>query len=216
MPLKKNIFIFGLLENADMAFYYFQNDTENYNVVGFTADNPDINIFNNKPVIAYNDLKDKYKPNEIEIFAPISKNLSRYKIFNRIKSDGYNLPSYLSSKSLFWNKNAIGQNCFIQEFNNIQYGTNIGNNCIIWAGNHIGHHGKLDHSIQITSQVVISGRNNIEPFCYFGVNSSTIDGIKIHEKTILGMNSGLIKNTKSPGLYVGFPAKLVGSEKRYI
>ncbi len=216
MNHKKNIFIFGLLENADIADFYFSNDSEKYNVIGFTVDDPNVSHFNQKPVLGYEELKINYKPDDVEIFAPISKNLLRKSVYERIKNDGYALPTYISSKCQLWNSDAIGENCFIQEMNNIQYGTTIGDNCILWAGNHIGHHSKIGGSVQITSHVVISGRNNVGDLCYFGVNSSTRDGLNICSETVLGMSSGLIKNTRSPGLYTGFPAVYKGSAYKYI
>ena len=51
---------------------------------------------------------------------------------------------------------------FYLEDNTIQPYTKIGDNCVLWSGNHIGHHSTIeDHSI-ITSHACISGLGNIK------------------------------------------------------
>ena len=73
------------------------------------------------------------------------KNLNRIreKIYNEGKKKGYDFYSYVSPKATVLT-NKIGENCFILEDNTIQPFVEIGNNCVLWSGNHIGHHSKID------------------------------------------------------------------------
>ena len=213
---KRDIYIFGTKETADMAGHYFETDSDQYIVKGFIEDNPLESNFRNKPVISYEEAKKVLPPSEIDIFVPIIKNILRSEISARVKKDGYNLPSYISSKAIIWDKNAIGDNCFIQEFNNIQLGTKVGNNCIFWAGNHIGHHGNIGNNVFFTSHVVLSGKCEVEDFCYFGVNATIKDGLKISQGTMLGMGCSQTKNTEEWSLYLGSPSKKIGSSKKYL
>tara|TARA_Y200000002_G_scaffold383102_1_gene403222 strand:+ start:3129 stop:3767 length:639 start_codon:yes stop_codon:yes gene_type:complete len=209
------LFIFGTKETADLADFYFKTDSQ-FDVVGFTEDQPTENFFNKKPIIDYEDLKKKYNSEDHLIFAPIIKNSSRYEVFNRVKKDGYSMPSYISSKANLWNKEIVGENCFIQELNNIQYGTTLGNNCILWAGNHIGHHGKIGHNVFFTSHVVLSGQCEVGDFSYFGVNSTIRDGLQIAEGTMIGMGCNQTKNTEEWSFYLGSPGKRIGNSKKYL
>ena len=52
------LFIFGTKETADLADFYFKTDSQ-FDVVGFTEDQPTENFFNKKPIIDYEDLKKK-------------------------------------------------------------------------------------------------------------------------------------------------------------
>ena len=71
------------------------------------------------------------------------------------KKKGYDFYSYVSPKATVLT-NKIGENCFILEDNTIQPFVEIGNNCVLWSGNHIGHHGKIDDHVFITSHCVVS------------------------------------------------------------
>ena len=60
---------------------------------------------------------------------------------NAAKALGYTLASYVSPRAVWWPQTtAIGENCFIQELNNIQPQVKLGDDVFLWAGNHIGHH----------------------------------------------------------------------------
>lgn len=69
----------------------------------------------------------------------------------------------------------MGDNCFVFENQTIQPFVKIGNDVIIWSGNHIGHHSMIGDHCFISSHVVISGNVKIEPYCFLGVNSSIRD-----------------------------------------
>jgi acetyltransferase-like isoleucine patch superfamily enzyme len=142
--------------------------------------------------------------------SPQKMNCLREQIYLAIKAKGYELISYISSKAtLFGNK--IGDNCFILENNTIQPFTSIGNNVILWSGNHIGHHSVIKNHVMFTSHVVLSGHCVIENYCTLGVNATIRDGITIAEGTFVAMAASIIKNTEPWGLYKGNPA--IKSEK---
>ena len=206
-----NVLIFGTGNIAELAYYYLKNDT-NHNIVAFTIEKKFIKE-NNKfelPIIPFEDLKEKYNPKNYSLFAPCNAselNKFRERIYNKGKEMGYNFISYISSKASVFTKD-IGENCFILENNTIQPYTKIGNNCILWSGNHIGHHSIIEDHVFIASQVVISGMCFIKKYSYLGINSSIKDYTTISENTVIGMHSCVTKNTESYNIYIGCPAKI--------
>jgi acetyltransferase-like isoleucine patch superfamily enzyme len=137
--------------------------------------------------------------------APQKANRIREDVYNAIKSKGYEMISYVSSKATLF-ENVIGDNCFILENNTIQPFTSIGNNVILWSGNHIGHHSVIKDHIMFTSHVVLSGHCVVENYCTFGVNSTIRDGLTIAEGTFVAMAASIIKNTEPWSIYKGNPA----------
>ena len=159
------IIIFGTNQLSELAEYYINNDT-NLEVVAFTVHKKfkDIDIFKNKPVIEFEEIEKKDLPKEYLLFAPMTgKNLNKIResVYNEGKKKGYKFYSYLSSKATILT-DKIGENCFILEDNTIQPFVEIGNNCVLWSGNHIGHHSTIEDNVFITSHVVISGMCNIK------------------------------------------------------
>ena len=215
MSYKKKVIIFGVNDFAQLAHYYLENDSD-FDVVAFTV-TTDYFVENTQfcslPIVNFDKIETLYSTDDYSFFAPMSPkmmNKIREKIYNQIKLKGYELISYISSKATLFN-NTIGDNCFILENNTIQPFASIGNNVILWSGNHIGHHSIIKDHVMFTSHVVLSGHCIVENYCTLGVNSTIRDGINIAEGTFVSMAASIIKNTESWSLYKGNPA--VKSEK---
>jgi sugar O-acyltransferase (sialic acid O-acetyltransferase NeuD family) len=209
------IIIFGIQDFAELAHYYLENDSE-HEVAAFCVNEkylPEEKTFKGLPVIAFENIEKLYPAGEYKFFAPMSPqrmNRIREEIYFAIKAKGYQLISYISSKATLF-ENRIGDNCFILENNTIQPFTTIGNNVVLWSGNHIGHHCVIKDHVMFTSHVVLSGHCTVENYCTLGVNATIRDGIIIAEGTFVAMAASIIRNTEAWGLYKGNPA--VKSEK---
>ncbi len=209
------IIIFGIQDFAELAHYYLENDSE-HDVAAFCVNEkylPEEKTFKGLPIIAFENIKKHYPAGEYKFFAPMSPqrmNRIREEIYFAIKARGYELISYISSKATMF-ENKIGDNCFILENNTIQPFTAIGNNVVMWSGNHIGHHCVIKDHVMFTSHVVLSGHCTVENYCTLGVNATIRDGIIIAEGTFVAMAASIIRNTEAWGLYKGNPA--VKSEK---
>lgn len=210
----KKVIIFGYNQFAQLANFYL-NDSSEYNVIAFTVHKEfkKDNYLYDKPIIDFEDLENIYDTKEYYLFAPISGkglNKIREQIYYEGKKKGYRFISYISKYATVLTKN-IGENCFILEDNTIQPFVEIGNNCILWSGNHIGHHTKIMDHVFITSHVVISGNCLINKYSWFGVNSTIRDNLIIEEGSLISMGACVTKNTESYNLYIGIPAKSIGS-----
>lgn len=212
--MKNNVLIFGLSDSSSLAHFYFNNDSD-YNVIGFTVSGeylPEDGLFEGKPVYDWDNINkhEELNPNSTKLFAPLyhnGMNSFRELIYNKGKEQGYSFASYISSKATVWQPNLIGENCFILEDNTIQPYTRIGNNCVLWSGNHIGHHSEVKDHNYFTSHVVLSGHCVVEPYCFLGVNSTIRNGITIAKGSLIAMGAAVTKSTEPWGVYKGTPAK---------
>jgi sugar O-acyltransferase (sialic acid O-acetyltransferase NeuD family) len=205
------LYIFGTKKNAEMALFYFDRDYPHFEIAGFVEDAPSVSKVYGYPVLETEDFIQSCPPDECRLFAPLTSSSSRKFIFEKFKHLGYSFASYVSPDAILWKPEVVGENCFIQELNNIQFGTVVGDNCLFWAGNHIGHHSAIGSHTTFTSHVVMSGGCEIGEQCYFGVNVTIGDGLSICNDTFVGMGSLVTKNILEPGLYVGAPAKRIRS-----
>jgi sugar O-acyltransferase (sialic acid O-acetyltransferase NeuD family) len=171
---------------------------------------PEGKTFEGLPVVAFENVETVYSPAEFKFFAPMSPsrmNRLRESVYRKIKEKGYELISYVSSKATVFTGAQIGDNCFILEDNTIQPFTSIGNNVVLWSGNHIGHHSVIKDHVSFTSHVVLSGHCTVEPFAFFGVNATIRDGIHIAEGSFIAMAAAVVMDTEPWGVYKGNPAK---------
>ena len=196
------VIIFGVLDTAELAHWYLENDSE-HEVVAFTVNQEYLTekTFKGLPVVPFEEIQIDYPPTKYKLFAPMTgrkMNRLREQVYLAGKEKGYDYISYISTKATVCD-NEIGENCFILEDNTIQPFTKIGNNVVLWSGNHIGHHGEIKDHVFFTSHVVMSGHCVIESHCFFGVNATIRDYSHLAQGTLLAMGASLTaQKTSSP------------------
>jgi sugar O-acyltransferase (sialic acid O-acetyltransferase NeuD family) len=205
------IIIFGINDLAALAHFYLTIDSE-HEVVAFTVHEKyrTSNSYKNLPLLSFETIQESHSVNDFMLFAPMigtKMNQVRENIYNEGKNKGYQFISYISSKATLFD-NQIGDNCFILEDNTIQPFTSIGNNVVLWSGNHIGHHSKIEDHCFFTSHVVMSGHCIIGRNSFLGVNSTLRDGTTLAKGTLIAMGACFTrKSSEEWSVYVGNPAK---------
>lgn len=218
--MKKDIIIFGVGEFAMIANQYFKHDSDK-KVRAMVAHKKYITekTIEDTPVCPYEDIHIEFPPDQVDVFVAIpSSNLNqnRKNIYLEIKSKGYNFSSYISSKAFCWRNAKVGENTFIFENNVIQPYTEIGNNVIMWSGNHVGHRTVISDHVFVTSHVVISGYCRIGEQTFLGVNSTFNDKTGVADRCIVGSGALVTKYLEeSESLYMGSPAKKIPNKSVY-
>ncbi len=192
------IVIFGNAEMAELAKYYFDLDSP-YRPVAFVVD--DIYFkeveFKGLPVIPWSQVTHKYPPSIYKMHVALSYrglNKLRENKFYQCKKAGYKLVSYFSSKATTYPDLLHGENCFVLENQNIQPRVKLGDNVMLWSGNHIGHGSTIGSHVYVASHVVISGHVSVGARCFIGVNASLRDFINIGEDSFIGMSGVVTKD----------------------
>lgn len=211
--MKKTV-IFGTGTIAEVANFYFENDSEEV-IEAFCVDDEYYcdDEYKEKKIVRISNLINLYPPSEFKMFIAMSYkgiNRPRMEKYVELKSLGYEFASYISSRATILNNHDIGENAFILENNTVQPFSKIGNNVTLWSGNHIGHHSIIKNHNFISSHVVISGGVEVEEGCFVGVNSTLRDHISIGAHSVIGAGSIVMKNVPADSLLV--PAKTEISE----
>ncbi len=206
----KKLIIFGTGLIAEVAQYYFTKDTD-YKIAAFTKCSSFIkeSTFKNLPVIPFEGIEKQYTPEDYEMFIAIGylkTNQIRAQRYLQAKEKGYNCATYISSKAVYYGASA-GENCFILENNVIQPFVTIGNNVVLWSGNHIGHHSVIKDNCFISSHVVVSGSCVIEENCFLGVNSTLRDNIKLGKMTVVGSGAIVMRDCEERSVVLPVKSK---------
>jgi len=197
--------IFGNKDTAQLAHYYLSIDSE-HEVAAFCVNKDYLTeaTFCGLPLVAFEEVEKIYPPEKYAFFAPMTyrkMNSDRKTIYEQAKAKGYSFINYVSSKATVFDNVQIGENCFILENNTIQPFVKIGNNVVLWSGNHIGHHSTIKDHVFLTSHVVISGNCVIENNCFLGVNSTVRDFTQMGEYTFVAMSARITENTEPFSVY---------------
>lgn len=205
--MSKNLVILGDSAFAEIAYEYFTHDSE-YTVVAFSVEREFLRqpeLFG-LPVVAFEELESRFDPATHSVYAALpytQVNRLRSRLARAAKLKGYGLASYVSSRAFVWRNVAIGEHCFIFEDNTVQPFVQIGDNVVLWSGNHIGHHSKIGANCFVSSHVVISGFVEVGESCFFGVNSTIANSLRIGADCWIGPNVTIKRDVPDGTLYKG-------------
>lgn len=215
---KKQLVIFGSAEIAELAYYYFTHDSD-FGVAAFTVDDDhhDADMYCGLPLVPFSECIARYPAETHQMHVALS-----YTKLNRLREDkyhqareaGYSLASYVCTKSVTWPDLQMGDNCLILENQTIQPTVKIGNNVMIWSGNHLGHGSVIDDHAYISSHVVISGHCTIGKRCFLGVNATIKDFTNIGNDCFVAMDASVTKHLSDGSVALGSPADILPADDR--
>jgi len=209
--MKQKIIIYGDEIFASTVKHNFDFDS-NFEVSCFSVHHAfkTKDQFHGLPVIAFENLINLYPPERYKMFVAIG-----YKHMNQLRKDiceeakkcGYQLVSYVSSKTNYWGNLAIGSNVFINDGTSIGPNTVIGDGVIILHNVAIPHNIEINEYVYISPGVVIGGFTKIECNSFIGLNVTIISDITIGRFSLIAAGSNVIKSTFPSMVYMGNPAK---------
>ena len=210
----KPVVIFGTADLARVALAYLAEDSP-YEVAAFTVHQRYVTAptLLETPVVPFEELTRSHPPTEYAMLVAIGfrrMNRARAEIYEECKAAGYELISYVSPKAMVSSRARIGENCFILENNVIQPFVEIGNDVVLWSGNHVGHDSTIGDHCFVASHAVISGNVTIGPYCFVGVNATFRDGIKVGAECLIGAGALITKDTQPGEVYAAKMTELAG------
>ena len=216
MTSPRPLVLFGAGEIAELARFYFENDAH-YRVVAFGVDDEFYRdqTKDGLPVVKRSDLTTRFPPSQFAMHAALSYaklNQRRQRAFEFLRDAGYELVSYVCSKSVTWPDLKHGANCFILENQTVQPTVEIGNNVMLWSGNHVGHGSKIGDHTYLASHVVVSGHCVIGQRCFLGVNCTLRDFITIGDDTFVAMQAAVTSDIPAGSVVLGEGGKILGPD----
>jgi sugar O-acyltransferase (sialic acid O-acetyltransferase NeuD family) len=207
MNKTEKLVILGDSAFAEIAFEYFQHDSA-YEVLAFCVERQFLkrdSLFG-LPVVAMEEMEALYPPSTHSFFAAnvyTQGNQLRTRLYRAAKEKGYKAASYVSPHAFVWRNCKIGEHCFIFENNVVQPFVSIGDNVVLWSGNHIGHHSVIGHNCFISSHVVVSGFCRIGESCFMGVNSTVSNNTNIGDNCVIGAGALVLSDVPDATTAVG-------------
>ncbi|AKC10079.1 MULTISPECIES: acetyltransferase [Rhizobium/Agrobacterium group] len=202
---KEKLIIVGDSAFAEVAYEYFSQDSE-YEVIGFAVERAyrtKTELFG-LPIFVFEELPDIFGKDDVKFYVAIvysQLNRLRTRLYKAAKDMGYQPASYISSRAFVWHNAQIGEHCFIMEHNTVQPFVSIGDNVVLWSGNHVGHHTKIQNNVFVSSHVVISGFCYVGENCFLGVNSAIANNVTVAADNWLGPSVTISSNTQDGQLF---------------
>ena len=193
MMKRRRLVIVGIGETAELACEYFEDDSD-YEVVGFAVNEEykDSDECMGLPVFALESLGSELPPDEVDAFVAVAYghlNGDRMKLCAVLSEMGYELASYVSSRSFIGRNVSIGKNSFIMEGCSLQHHVHIGDGVTMWSGCMIEHRSEIGDYAWIASGVVVSGYCHIGDRSFIGSNATFVDEVSVAPRCIIGASA---------------------------
>ncbi len=214
----KKVVIFGNTRWAELVNFCITEDSF-FEVAGFTVDPQYIHnpTFAGLPVAPFDTVEQIFPPTEYAMLIALSyqqMNKLRRDKYLQAKSKGYELVSYVSSRSTTWPDLALGENCLIIDAC-VNPLVTVGNNVSIGANAMIGHHAVLMDHCFISPGAVLLGSVTVGPSSLVGANATIREGVTIAPECLIGSGVTITSNTLEKGVYLGRSPQLLpkGSDR---
>jgi len=218
MAKDRKLILLGDSAFAEVACEYFTYDSP-YEVVAFAVERPYLRrpeLFG-RPVIALEDLPERYAPGDHWFYAALvytQLNRLRTRLYGKAKEMGYRPASFVSPRATVWRNARLGEHCFVFENNVLQPFVTIGDNVVLWSGNHIGHHSRIGSHCFVSSHVVVSGFCAVGESCFFGVNAAVGNNVTIGDDCLIGAGAVVIKDVPADRIVKGPKAEVAAVSAR--
>lgn len=190
-----------------------------YEVVAFTVDKEYMNesTLSGLPVVPFEEIEEYFNMKECEILLTIGYtklNEFRKMVYDKCKLLGYRICTYVSPKAIVYS-NKIGEGSIVMPT------VFIGPDVVLGVGNILNFNVCVSHNIKIgdfnffAGGVMLGGEINVGCNCFIGLNCTLRNGIKVSDKTLIGANIYMDKNTLSQTGYINTSSsqvKLMDSE----
>ncbi len=202
---QRKLIVIGDSAFAEIAREYFDADSD-YRVVAFAVEQAfrRRDELHGLPVVNFETLAAAFAPAEHSVFVAVTYtqlNRLRARLSQSAKARGYALASYVSSRAFVWRNVQLGEHCFVFEDNTLQPFVRIGDDVVLWSGNHIGHHSTVGDHCFISSHVVVSGFCQIGSSSFLGVNATLANNVVLGRDNWIGPNTVVMKDTADGALF---------------
>ncbi len=127
----------------------------------------------------------------------------RIRLYERIKTIGFNVPSIKSKSAYVSNHAIISDGTIIMHNVIVNSGVHIGENCIVNTSSLIEHDVKVSNHCHISTGVTVNGGVRIGSNTFIGSRSVIRENLSIGDNCVIGMGTVLLNDMSSESKIVG-------------
>ena len=165
-------------------------------------------------VYTYQEVKEKFSSDEIEIAISVGEPSSRKKLHDMVKSDGYRLAQVISPRAIMPLECKIGEGVILLDCV-IGSDVVIGDNTFVSENAIVGHDTIIGEDAIIGPKSFIAGHCRIGNETYIGPCSILRDRLTIEDTGVVAIGAVVFKTVLSSHCAIGNPARNMPKEKDF-
>lgn len=148
-------------------------------------------------------------PLEASYVLGVGDNKIRFKIAQRVKSNGGRLLSVIHPQASISKDLKIGSGSFISRNVAVNPLVEVGENVILNTSCSIDHECVIEDNVHIAPGVVLAGNVKVAEGAFVGANSVVKEGVRIGEGAIIGAGSVILRDVAAGKRVAGNPGKCI-------
>ena len=194
----KKLVVFGTGKISDVLADYFQRDS-NYEVVAYTTEAAHVTgkEHHGHPWVPFDEVERQFPPATHAMHIAVGYhqlNRVRERLLKEARAKGYQLPSFVSSRSWPGPGLACGDNCFVADGVSVEPGARVGENVALWSNVLVGHHSEIAEHAWLAGGTAIGGSTKIGARCFLGMNVTVGHEVTVGADCLLGARSLVTKS----------------------
>ena len=150
-----------------------------------------------------------FNPKEYMMIVAVADSKDRAEVINKLPKETKYFTFIHPSAHIMDDNIEIGYGSFIGANSILTTNIKLGNHTLLNRGNHIGHDTIAGDFFSMMPCAVIGGNVTLGDNVYLGSCSNVREKIYVNSNVVIGMNAAVVKDIKTPGVYVGVPAKKI-------
>ena len=150
-----------------------------------------------------------FNPKEYMMIVAVADSKDRARVINKLPKETKYFTFIHPSAHIMDDNIEIGYGSFIGANSILTTNIKLGNHTLLNRGNHIGHDTIAGDFFSMMPCAVIGGNVTLGDNVYLGSCSNVREKIYVNSNVVIGMNAAVVKDIKTPGVYVGVPAKKI-------
>ena len=208
----KNLIIVGNSATANIIKGYLSNDPR-YNIICAVVDEKYINTGIDLGIkcVGLTEIQKYYNPTDNYVLMAVgygNLNKTRQSLFERLKSLGYMVVTYIHPDARIYSHHPIGEGSVVLPGAIIEPNAKIGANTMIWCNTTVAHNSTVSDHCWIASGAVIAGNSSVGHNTFIGVNATIVDRVNIAEYNIIGASAMISKCTKPNTVHLARSAEV--------
>ena len=206
----KNLIIIGAGNVGGFLVYNQNLFAEKYNLLGFLDDDASKlgKEFYGLKVIGNTEHLFSMDKN-IAVVIGIGFPKAKRKVFEKIKDNGNEFPSFVASNAWLSNSVSVGKGVILYPGVSINYETVVEDFVIMNMNCAIGHNCHIAQFAALAPGVNLAGFTKLEEAVDMGIGSATKQNIIVGKDAVIGGQTMLIKNVEPGTKVVGVPGKVI-------
>lgn len=157
--------------------------------------------------VTYESFNKLYNKQNAKIIIAVGEPLSREKLYNKVKKDGYCLETYIKKDCLIRYGTKIGEGVVILDRVCVSSMASIGDNTWINGYTIIGHDVQIGCHCQISSMSIVTGHTVVNDRVFIGASAAIREDITIGKDAVISMGAVVLKDVRENMIAMGNPAR---------